>query len=49
MVLGDVIAVEAAAIVGFHDLEAVVVELLQRQPVGVAVVEDSKFHGGAPP
>ena len=44
VVLGDVVAIEAAAIVGFDDLETVVVEFLQRHAARVDVVENSEFH-----
>ena len=48
VMLGDVVAVEATAIVGFDDLETVVVEFLQRHAARVDVVENSEFHVAAP-
>jgi hypothetical protein len=48
MMLGDVIAVESSAIVGFHNPQAIVVEILQRRAVGVDVIEDPEFHWPSP-
>ena len=48
MVLSDVVTVKAGAIVGFDDLETVVVEFLQRHAARVDVVENSEFHASPP-
>jgi hypothetical protein len=44
VVLGGVIRVEAAAIIGLDDLEPLLVEVMQGQIVAIEVVENSEFH-----
>ena len=44
MVLGDVIAVEARAVIGLGDGQPVGIELAERHPRVVDVVEDAEFH-----
>ena len=45
MVLGDVIGVEARALVGLDDLQALAIELLVRTVTEVEVIEDAELHG----
>ena len=45
MMLGAVVAVDAGAVVGFDQLEAVLVELLQRQIVAIDVIENPELQG----
>jgi len=45
MVLGDVIGMEARALVGLDDLQALAVEPLVRTVAEVEVIEDAEFHG----
>ena len=44
MVLGDVIGVEAGAVIGFDDLEAILVIIRQRRAGAVEMIEDAEFH-----
>ncbi len=44
MVLGDVVGVEARALVGLDQLQALAVETLDRAPAQVEVIEDAEFH-----
>jgi hypothetical protein len=44
MVLGDVIGVEARALVGLHDLQALAIEPLVRTVAEVEMIEDAEFH-----
>ena len=44
VVLGGVIRVEAAAIVGLDQLEPLLVEIAQRQVVAIEMVEHAEFH-----
>ena len=44
MMLGAMVAVEAGAVVGFEQLEAIFVELRQRQIVAIDVIEDTEFQ-----
>ncbi len=44
MVLGAMVAVDAGAVVGLHQLEAVFVEIAERLIVPVDVIEDSEFQ-----
>jgi hypothetical protein len=45
MVLGSVIRIEAAAVIGLHDLQPLLVEFVERQVVAIEVVEDAELHG----
>jgi len=47
VVLGRVIGVEAAAIVGFDDLEPLLVEIVQREIIAVEVIENAEFHSSS--
>ena len=42
--LGAMIAVEAGAVVGLDQLEAIFVELVERQIVAIDVIENTEFQ-----
>ena len=44
MMLCQVIAIEAGAIVGFGDLEAILVKVRQRRAGTVEMIENAEFH-----
>jgi hypothetical protein len=44
VMLGGMIGVEAAAIVGFDDLQPFLIECVQRTIVAIEVVENAEFH-----
>jgi hypothetical protein len=44
VMLGDVIGVKTRAIVGFGDLEAVLVKIRQRRAGAIEVIENAEFH-----
>jgi hypothetical protein len=46
VVLGDVVAPDAGAIVGFDELEPIGVKLPERHAGIIHVVEHAEFHGG---
>ena len=46
MMLGQVIGVEAGAVIGFDDPEAVLVILGERATAAVEVVENAEIHAG---
>jgi hypothetical protein len=46
--LGDVIAVKAAAVISLGDLEARLVEIAQGELVAVEMIEDAEFHAALP-
>src|SRR5262245_5008557 len=48
MVLGEVVAVNAAAIVGFDELEPIGIKLPERHAGVVHVVEHTEFHRDPP-
>jgi hypothetical protein len=44
VVFGGMIRIKTAAVVGFGDLQPLLVEFVQGQVVAVEVIEDSEFH-----
>jgi hypothetical protein len=44
VMLGGMIRIEAAAIVGFDDLQPFLIECVQRTIVAIEVVENAEFH-----
>ena len=44
VMLGGMIGIEAAAIVGFDDLQSFLIECVQRTIVAIEVVENAEFH-----
>ena len=48
MVLGEVIGVDAAAVIGFDQVESVGVELCERAARIVHVIEHAELHGKVP-
>ena len=44
MVFGEMIGVEAGAIVGFGDFQAVFIEVRQRRAGAIEMIENSEFH-----
>src|SRR6185437_7259541 len=48
VVLGHVVAVIPAAIIGLGEGEALLVKCLERQRTAIEMIEDSKFHGLTP-
>jgi len=44
MVLGQVVGVEASRIIGFDQLQPLLVVIRERQIAAVEVVEDAEFH-----
>jgi hypothetical protein len=47
VMLGGVIRIEAAAIVGFDDLQPFLIECVQRTIVAIEVVENADFHSSS--
>jgi hypothetical protein len=47
VMLGGMIGVEAAAIVGLDDLQPLLIEHVERKVVAVEVVEDAEFHSSS--
>src|SRR5215470_14024078 len=49
VVLGDVVAIDAAAVIGFDQLEPIGVERAKRRARVVHVIEHAEFHASIPP
>jgi hypothetical protein len=49
MVFGAVVAVNAGSVVGFDQLEAILIEILQRLIVAIDVIENTELEGHSLP